>query len=639
MAFVDVASLREELRTVVQEVLTDNFATIGTTLQEDMTQELRRFFERNGPNDRGWLMSAREPAHRAVDLPEPRHSLGSDAAQIAHHWLPFISRDDDWVTDAFEIAGDGHHTGQEQPAEGAEHPRAPASLRANTRAVTAVSRMRAKSRARKQVHPVEGAGTKSVETSDVSDQVFEGAIAAGGQDGEVREESGKLDMGTQESLNCTASSSKKLVSTSTPKKDCGRSMSSHSGDTTGISKGLPGQRSNTHSLANDYYLPPLARMIFYFNGNAPKSVVGGALLGFARSPYFEYVTSFLVIVNAITIGIQTDIEARDYKSGSTPQHFLIIEYMFVCIFTFELALRLYVYRCDFWLMKGNHYNIMDFVLVSLQLLEVALDPMPQNISFLRVFRIFRLLRVVRLVRILRHIRELRTLIVSIMTSLRSLLWTMVLLLLIIYMFSLYFTELVKDHLHKNESPSNSEELEDLKKYFGGVGISMLYMFECLFGGQDWDVFLQPLRLAFGDVMVFPFLLYISFSELAILNVVTGVFVDNVLVCAKKDQDIFLLNNVRELFQQIGGVTCEMDWRMFENLLHTPQMKEAFKAINVDPSEARGLFKLLDMDNSGVVNAEEFLCGCMKLRGPAKALDLAILNREIRRMETSLMKQR
>merc|ERR1712183_1207456 len=80
-----------------------------------------------------------------------------------------------------------------------------------------------------------------------------------------------------------------------------------------------------------------------------------------------------------------------------------------------------------------------------------------------------------------------------------------------------------------------------------------------------------------------------------------------------------------------------NWHMFEGLLDTSQMKEAFKAINVDPSEAKGLFKLLDMNNSGVVDAEEFLCGCMKLRGPAKALDLAILSREVRGMERTLRK--
>merc|ERR1712050_800627 len=150
-------------------------------------------------------------------------------------------------------------------------------------------------------------------------------------------------------------------------------------------------------------------------------------------------------------------------------------------------------------------------------------------------------------------------------------------------------------------------------------------------------FLWPLRQCFGDIMIFPFIIYVAFAELAILNVVTGVFVDHVLVGAQRDQDLFLINNVRELFQKIGGVRMEMNWQMFEGLLDTPQMKEAFKAINVDPSEARGLFKLLDMDNSGVVNAEEFLCGCMKLRGPAKALDLAILSREVRRMESSFAK--
>merc|ERR1719195_560029 len=124
---------------------------------------------------------------------------------------------------------------------------------------------------------------------------------------------------------------------------------------------------------------------------------------------------------------------------------------------------------------------MDLTLVTLQIVELAVSSQPLNLSFLRLFRIFRLLRVIRLVRILRHIRELRTLIISIVTSLRSLLWTIMLLMLIIYMFSLYFTELVKDHLYKHEDPSNPDEFSTLKLYYGGVGVSMLYMFECLFG--------------------------------------------------------------------------------------------------------------------------------------------------------------
>merc|ERR1712228_849165 len=64
-------------------------------------------------------------------------------------------------------------------------------------------------------------------------------------------------------------------------------------------------------------------------------------------------------------------------------------------------------------------------------------------------------------------------------------------------------------------------------------------------------------------------------------------------------------------------------------LEVPQMQEFFKAIDVDQSEAKGLFHLLDLDNSGSVSAEEFINGCLRLRGPAKSLDLALLIQEVR----------
>merc|ERR1719203_2337657 len=85
-----------------------------------------------------------------------------------------------------------------------------------------------------------------------------------------------------------------------------------------------------------------------------------------------------------------------------------------------------------------------------------------------------------------------------------------------------------------------------------------------------------------------------------------------------------------------GLLGAMNWEVFESLIDSKAMQEAFKAINVDPSDACGLFKMLDLDNTGVVNAEEFLSGCLRLRGPAKALDLAMLIREVRMLEEKLL---
>merc|ERR550537_265872 len=135
------------------------------------------------------------------------------------------------------------------------------------------------------------------------------------------------------------------------------------------------------------------------------------------------------------------------------------------------------------------------------------------------------------------------------------------------------------------------------------------------------------------------MVYIAFSLLALLNVVTGVFVESVLKSAKADKDLFMINNARELFHGLdGGIHSLMTWDVFKSKLSTPQMQEFFKAIDVDPSEAKGLFRLLDLDNSGSVSAEEFLNGCLRLRGPAKALDMALLIQEVKDISKRLRAQ-
>merc|ERR1719321_1048174 len=56
----------------------------------------------------------------------------------------------------------------------------------------------------------------------------------------------------------------------------------------------------------------------------------------------------------------------------------------------------------------------------------------------------------------------------------------------------------------------------------------------------------------------------------------------------------------------------------------------FESVDLDVAEAKGLFKLLDRNGNGVVEAEEFVLGCLRLRGNAKAIDLATLMYENRR---------
>eukprot|EP00971_Amphidinium_carterae_P048680 959613-Amphidinium_carterae.1 len=54
------------------------------------------------------------------------------------------------------------------------------------------------------------------------------------------------------------------------------------------------------------------------------------------------------------------------------------------------------------------------------------------------------------------------------------------------------------------------------------------------------------------------------------------------------------------------------------------MEQCFKAMDIDPSEARGIFTLLDTEDRGEIDCQEFVAGCLRLRGQARAIDLATL---------------
>lgn len=165
---------------------------------------------------------------------------------------------------------------------------------------------------------------------------------------------------------------------------------------------------------------------------------------------------------------------------------------------------------------------------------------------------------------------------------------------------------------------------------------MLSMFQAINGGVDWALIFEPLIDNITPWSAVVFTLYIAFSLLAMLNVVTGVFVESVLKSTKADKDLFLVNNARELFQNNdGSIQAAMTWDIFESKLGAPPMREFFRAIEVDPSEPKHLFALLDVDESGTVRADEFLSGCLRLRGPARSLDVALLIQDVKGLKRRL----
>ncbi|CAE7569811.1 unnamed protein product [Symbiodinium sp. CCMP2592] len=98
-------------------------------------------------------------------------------------------------------------------------------------------------------------------------------------------------------------------------------------------------------------------------------------------------------------------------------------------------------------------------------------------------------------------------------SLKSFLWTVVLLLILMYCVAVYFTELAFDLQHKHPD----RDFSSVRQSWGSIGSSILSLFQAITGGDDWQNFILVFRDVSGEsslVNTLVFSLFIAFATLA-----------------------------------------------------------------------------------------------------------------------------
>lgn len=355
------------------------------------------------------------------------------------------------------------------------------------------------------------------------------------------------------------------------------------------------------------------------------------LLRLVNHPVFDYVVVSMILSNGLLVGIQTDWNAR-HVSDKAPLPFQVLEIIFCIAFTLELCLRLVAYRCSFFTMSSRWWNIFDFFVVSAQLFEIFMSIVAAGLGFsFNLLRILRLIRVIRLARALRLIGDLRTIVSSIAGSFRPLFWTCVLLAMFVYVLGVYFTQVVLNR-RLTIKDEGKEAPGDLEKYWGSLAKAVFSLYCSITGGIDWEVAARPLMDHVSPEMGLIYVLYITFTVFAMLNVVTGVFIESVMKHANSENELRTMHNVQQLFKMLDiDNKGEITWDDFEMSLHKPEMMAFFKTIDVDISHAKNLFEVLDVDGSGCINADEFMDGCLRIWSPSKGLDLRVLVRDVNRV--------
>jgi hypothetical protein len=243
-----------------------------------------------------------------------------------------------------------------------------------------------------------------------------------------------------------------------------------------------------------------------------------------------------------------------------------------------------------------------------------------------ILRMLRLARIARLVRMVRLVPELKSMVYLISASMHAFIWTMALLLILIYCVAVYYTEVSAGIIRDNEVDELGKE--ELLRHFGSIGSSTLSLFMAITGGDDWRNFVDQFRkLSQSSFLLHSFLfcVYMAVAVLVMLNLVTGVFVEGAQRMIQEEKDAELVKTVRKLFNITDvDLSGEISFDEFEERLNQDDHNDLFNIIELQHAEAKSLFKLIDTDRSGTIDIAEFVQGCMRLRGPARSVDLSAL---------------
>ncbi|MEO3386345.1 ion transporter [Mesorhizobium sp. CAU 1741] len=215
-----------------------------------------------------------------------------------------------------------------------------------------------------------------------------------------------------------------------------------------------------------------------------------ALKSLIESRRFELVITVLIIINAITLGLETSPTMME-RFGPL---LVLLDRVVLAVFVAELLARFVVYRGRFF---QDPWRIFDLVVVA-----IALMPATGNLSVLRALRILRVLRLVSVV------PSLRRVVGGLIAALPGMGSIVLLLGLVFYVFSVMATKLYA---------------ATFPDWFGSIGESAYTLFQIM-TLESWSMgIVRPVMEVHPYSWMF-FIPFIVLTSFAVLNLFIGIIV-------------------------------------------------------------------------------------------------------------------
>jgi len=243
---------------------------------------------------------------------------------------------------------------------------------------------------------------------------------------------------------------------------------------------------------------------------------------FVESRNVQNVVTGLIVLNAITLGLETSQALKDQFGTAL----IILDRSVLAAFVVEIATKMAFRRLNFF---RNGWNVFDFLVVG-----IALFPASGSLSVLRALRILRAFRLMSVV------PQMRTVIQALFQAIPGLLSIVALISLIFYVGAVLATNLFGS---------------EFDTWFGNIGRSMYTLFQIM-TLESWSMgIVRPVMEIYPYAWAFfvPFILITSF---AVINLFIGVIVDS-MQSQHRQVTAEVLAETETLETKIGSVEREL----------------------------------------------------------------------------------
>lgn len=255
---------------------------------------------------------------------------------------------------------------------------------------------------------------------------------------------------------------------------------------------------------------------------AAAATTPSALHRLLESKRFQYFIISVIVINAITLGLETD---RDFLA----RHQAVLHGLdrtALAIFTIEIAMKLTAYRLRFF---RDPWNVFDFIIVA-----IALVPASGAFSVLRAMRILRALRLISM------IKSMRRVVAALLSALPGMGSIATLLILVMYVAAVMGTKLFAE-----ASPV----------YFGSLGKTLFTLFQVM-TMEGWADIARDIMETKPWAWVF-FLGFILVSTFTVLNLFIAVVVNAMQETVAADLKAEQVAEAHEAHDERGEILREL----------------------------------------------------------------------------------